>query len=225
MKAMILAAGQGERMMPLTKNTPKPLLKIHGKTLIEYSIEALKKAGISDIVINLAYLGEQIKSYLGDGAKFGVNIQYSIEQKALETAGGIIHALPLLGNAPFMVINADVLCDYELSTFTLPEDSLAHLLLIDNPKHNPKGDFSLSNNRVNQVNQVGEKTHTFAGIGIYHPNFFQAHLHNNAKLALSTLLDEAITTGKLTAEHYAGGWQDIGTPERLAFVNNSQNKS
>jgi MurNAc alpha-1-phosphate uridylyltransferase len=217
MKAMILAAGKGERMMPLTKNTPKPLLKIHGKALIEYVIAQLKAANITDIVINTAYLGSKIQAHLGDGKQLGVHIQYSTEKTTLETAGGIIKALPLLGNQPFMVINADIWCDLDLSTLALPDNALAHLLLVDNPKHNPKGDFFLSNNQINKANG---QTYTFAGIGIYHPDFFQSHHHNDKKLPLSLLFIEAINGGKLTGEHYAGNWQDIGTPERLAFVNN-----
>lgn len=222
MKAMILAAGRGERMMPLTKKTPKPLIKVRGKTLIEYSINTLKSAGIINIVINIAYLGEQIQAYLGDGSKFGINTKYSIEKNALEAAGGIIQALPLLGNAPFIVINSDVLCDYDLSTLVLPDNSLAHLLLIDNPRHNPNGDFSLTGSQIKYYNT---QTYTFAGIGLYHPNFFQSHLHNNGKLPLSTLLKEAINNEQLTGEHYLGYWQDIGTPERLKSVNNNAKTS
>ncbi|MDC9714380.1 MAG: nucleotidyltransferase family protein [Gammaproteobacteria bacterium] len=218
MKAMILAAGRGKRMMPLTKNTPKPLLKIHEKPLIEYSIEALKKAGVTDIIINTAYLGEQIQAYLGDGTKFGVQVQYSIEQNALETAGGIIQALPLLGNSPFIVINSDVLCDVDLSTLALPNNSLAHLLLVDNPEHNLNGDFSLNGNQINLANT---QTYTFSGIGLYHPDFFPSHLHNQQKIPLSSLFQKAIKSGKLTGEYYSGYWQDIGTPERLELADNS----
>ena len=222
MKAMILAAGRGERMMPLTKNTPKPLIKVRGKILIEHSIDTLKNAGITDVIINTAYLGEQIQAYLGDGTKFGVNIEYSIEQNALETAGGIIQALPLLGNAPFIVINSDILCDYDLSTLALSDNSLAHLLLTDNPKHNPNGDFSLTGNKITLPNT---QTYTFSGIGLYHPDFFQSHLHNDGKLPLSTLFKEVINNGQLTGEHYLGYWQDIGTPERLESVNNNSKTS
>ncbi|CAC9455804.1 N-acetylmuramate alpha-1-phosphate uridylyltransferase MurU [bacterium endosymbiont of Bathymodiolus sp. 5 South] len=218
MKAMILSAGRGERMMPLTKDTPKPLIKVHDKTLIEHSIDTLKNAAITDVVINIAYLGEKIQAHLGDGDKFGINIEYSIEQNALETAGGIIQALSLLGDAPFIVINSDILYDYDLSTLALPNNSLAHLLLIDNPKHNPNGDFSLTGNKITLPNT---QTYTFSGIGLYHPNFFQSHLHNNGKLPLSTLFKEAINNKQLTGEHYLGYWQDIGTPERLRVVNNS----
>lgn len=216
MKAMILAAGKGERMMPLTKDTPKPLLKIHGKPLIEYAIEKLKAAGITDIVINTAYLGEQIQTQLGDGAQFGVQIQYSIEKTTLETAGGIIQALPMLGNKPFMVINADVLYNLDLSMLALPNNALAHLALVDNPEHNPKGDFSLSGN---QVISAYAQTYTFSGVGIYHPNFFRLHLQSKQKLPLISLFKEAMNNNKLTGEHCQCDWQDIGTPERLEFAN------
>lgn len=220
MIGMILAAGRGERMMPLTKNTPKSLIKVKDLTLIEYSINALKKSNIIDIVINIAYLGKQIKSYLGDGSKFGVNIAYSDESSgALETAGGIIKALPLLGSKPFIVINSDVLCDYDLSKLTLPVGSLAHLVLIDNPTHNPNGDFSLVNNH--QVTNVHGQSYTFSGIGTYHPDLFKSHLEFKQKLPLYPILKEAIANGKLSGEHYDGYWQDVGTPERLELANNS----
>jgi MurNAc alpha-1-phosphate uridylyltransferase len=220
MIGMILAAGRGERMMPLTKNTPKSLIKVKDLTLIEHSINALKKSNIIDIVINIAYLGKQIKSYLGDGSKFGVNIAYSDESSgALETAGGIIKALPILGNKPFVVINSDVLCDFNLSKLTLPVGSLAHLVLIDNPPHNPNGDFSLVNNH--QVTNVHGQSYTFSGIGTYHPDLFKSHLEFKQKLPLYPILKEAIANGKLSGEHYDGYWQDVGTPERLELANNS----
>ncbi len=217
---MILAAGRGERMMPLTKNTPKPLIKVKGITLIEHSIKMLKKANIIDIVINIAYLGAQIKTHLGNGSSFGVNISYSDEQNnALETAGGIIKALPLLDKDPFIVINSDVLCDYDLSEIKLPKNSLAHLLLIDNPEHNPEGDFSIGNNQ--QLTLVNNKSLTFSGIGIYHPDFFKHHLNSQGKLPLYPLLKEAINNNQLSGEHYSGNWSDIGTPERLKIFENS----
>ncbi|ALE51840.1 mannose-1-phosphate guanylyltransferase [Candidatus Thioglobus autotrophicus] len=222
MIGMILAAGRGERMMPLTENTPKPLIKVQNIALIEHAISALKKANITDIVINISYLGEQIKSYLGDGSNFGVSIQYSDEsQNALETAGGIIKALPLLGNKPFVVINSDVLCDYDLSKLTLPIGSLAHLLLINNPAHNPKGDFSLINNH--QVILANSRSFTFSGIGVYHPDFFKNHTNTQSKLPLYPLLKEALATNQLSGEYYQGYWQDVGTPERLELANNLKN--
>ncbi len=216
MFGMILAAGRGKRMMPLTKNTPKPLIKVQGLTLIEHSINALKNAGIVKIVINISYLGEQIRSYLGNGSKFDVNIYYSNEPEgALETAGGIMKALPLLGIKPFVVINSDVLCDYDISNLTLPINSLAHLILIDNPKHNPKGDFSLDGAQLALANK---KTYTFSGIGIYHPALFKPYLFEK-KLALSKVLKVAITKNQISAEYYTDYWQDIGTPERLELAN------
>ncbi|QKQ23965.1 nucleotidyltransferase family protein [Candidatus Ruthia endofausta] len=216
MFGMILAAGRGKRMMPLTKNTPKPLIKVQGLTLIEHSINALKNAGVRKIVINISYLGGQIKSYLGNGSRFGVNIHYSNESKgALETAGGIMRALPLLGIKPFVIINSDVFCDYDLSNLTLPTNSLAHLVLIDNPKHNLAGDFSLNDTQLTLTNK---KTYTFSGIGVYHPDLFKPYLFEE-KLALSKVLKATIAKNQISAEHYAGYWQDIGTPERLELAN------
>ncbi len=216
MFGMILAAGRGKRMMPLTKNIPKPLIKVQGLTLIEHSINTLKNTGISKIVINISYLGGQIKSYLGNGSKFGVNIHYSNESKgALETAGGIMKALPLLGIKPFVIINSDVLCDYDLSNLILPTNSLAHLVLIDNPKHNPAGDFSLNDTQLTLINK---KTYTFSGIGAYHPDLFKPYLFEK-KLALSKVLKATIAKNQISAEHYAGYWQDIGTPKRLELAN------
>lgn len=220
MKAMILAAGRGERMMPLTKTTPKPLIKVRGLTLIEHSIIALKKAKITNIFVNVAHLGWQIKAYIGNGARMGVKITYSDEfSGALETAGGIIKALPLLGKEPFVVINSDVLCDYDLSKLALPVGSLAHLLLIDNPPHNPNGDFSLTND--NRIINIHDQSYTFSGIGVYHPDFFKSHIKAEQKLPLYPLFKEAIANGQLSGEHYNGYWQDIGTPERLEQANNS----
>jgi len=216
MKAMILAAGRGKRMMPLTENTPKPLLKVHEKPLIEHTISHLKKAGITDIVINTAYCGEQIQTHLGNGNQFDVSIQYSTETTPLETAGGIIQALPLLGNAPFMVINADVFCNLDLSQPTLPNNTLAHLVLVDNPEHNIEGDFSLNGN---QIILKQAQAYTFSGIGIYHPDFFKAYLNNKQKIPLISLFKEAIINKKLTGKHYQCDWHDIGTPERLEFIN------
>ena len=220
MIAMILAAGRGERMMPLTKTTPKPLIKAKGIALIEHSINALKKANIIDIVINISYLSDQIKTHLGDGSKYGVNINYSDESTgALETAGGIIKALPLLGKKPFVVVNSDVLCNYDLSLLKLPVGSLAHLVLVDNPTHHPKGDFSLANNH--QITNVRGQSYTFSGIGIYHPDLFKAHRNTNGKLPLYPLLKEAISNNQLSGEHHNDYWQDVGTPERLELANQS----
>ncbi len=211
--AMILSAGRGKRMMPLTKNLPKPLLKVAGKTLIEHAINTLKKANINNIIVNTSYLAKQLRQHLGDGSNFGVQITYSNEsQDALETAGGIIKALPLLGDKPFIVINSDVLCNYDLSQLKLPSNSLAHLVLVDNPAHNPGGDFSLDNH---QIINAGSKSYTFSGIGIYHPDLFKSYLGKEKKLPLYPLFQAAIKRGKLSGEYYGGYWRDVGTPQRL----------
>lgn len=213
MKAMILAAGLGERMQPLTFTTPKPLLKAGGKCLIEYSIEKLARAGITDIVINLAHLAEQIPAHLGDGERYSVNISYSPEPDGpYETAGGIIHALPLLGDEPFIIVNGDIWTDYpfeQLLTWNF-DKQLCHLVLVNNPQHHPTGDFSLS---ADKLSQQGSEKYTYSGIGLYHPRLFSDL--NVQKMALKPLLLEAISQGKATGEYYQGQWSDIGTVERL----------
>jgi MurNAc alpha-1-phosphate uridylyltransferase len=211
MQAIILAAGRGSRLMPLTQDTPKPLIKVHGKALIEHNIERLKSAGITNIVINLHYLGEKIQYHLGDGKVLGVQITYSFEPKVLETAGGIIYALPLLKNAPFMVINSDILCDYDLTKLKLPSDKLMHLVLVNNPEHNPDGDFTFAKSRL-----------TFSGIGIYHPALF-APYPINKKLTLGTVFQTALSEGKISFEHHTGAWQDIGSISRLNLANQMSN--
>ena len=218
MIGMILAAGRGQRLMPITQKTPKSLLQIKGVTLIEHAINRLKQANIVDIVINVCYLGDQIQSYLGNGSAWGVRITYSIEQSALETAGGIINALPLLGDEPFIVTNSDILCNYDLSQLALPKKSLAHLILVKNPAHNPTGDFALKQQRIT----FKRKSHTFAGIGIYHPKLFKAYSGNKQKLPLRPLLKMAAEKNQLSGELYSDYWQDIGTLERLALA--SQHK-
>jgi len=212
MKAMILAAGRGERMRPLTDTTPKPLLKVGGKMLIEYHLEKLKQANITDVVINHAWLGEKVEQALGDGSRYGLNIQYSAEGEALETAGGIIKALPLLGNSAFIVINGDIFCDYDASSLMAPISGLAHLLLVDNPEHNPEGDFSLTD--LAEVKQAGGNKLTFSGIGIYHPDLFKNL--EQGKRPLAPLLRDAMDKHFVTGTHYRGMWHDIGTPERLS---------
>lgn len=226
---MILAAGRGQRMRPLTDHTPKPLLEVGGKPLIVHHIERLQAAGITDIVINHAWLGSQIEDYLGDGSQYGVSIVYSAEDdNALETAGGIVKALPLLGEYAFLVINGDVWCDWN------PMEAMAHvsaidngaaqawLLLVDNPEHNPKGDFILkSNARVQPANALSgaSDTLTFAGIGVYHPSLFKG-LIVGQKAPLAPLLKVAMLTEQVAGQHYRGEWIDVGTPERLAALNN-----
>jgi N-acetyl-alpha-D-muramate 1-phosphate uridylyltransferase len=212
MKAMILAAGRGERMRPLTDTTPKPLLKAGGKALIEYSIENLATAGYTDIVINVAHLGRQIKDYCRDGERWGVSIAYSDEDEtALETAGGIAFALPLLGDKPFLVVNADIVYDFPLEKLRNKPIDLAHLVLIDNPPHHPLGDFVLRPN--GQLADQGEEKLTFSGIGIYHPELFQNIPFGPLKLR--PILDQAIRQGRASGEKFAGLWLDIGTPQRL----------
>lgn len=214
--AMILAAGRGQRMKHLTENTPKPLLKVNGMPLIEHQIRKLMNAGIIQFVINTAYLGHHIQNHLGNGSNLGCKIQYSDEgAQALETAGGIIKALPLLGNEPFLVTNADVWTDYpyqNLISHTL-DNTLAHLILVPNPSHNLSGDFGIQNGLINQT---GER-YTFSGIGLYHPNLFNGF--KEGILPLTTPLNSAIEKQKVSAELYTGMWQDIGTPERLHAVN------
>ncbi len=217
MKAMILAAGRGERMRPLTDHTPKPLLKAHGKPLIEYTIAALVKAGISEIVINLAHLGEQIHSHLGDGSRYQAHISYSAEGKTgLETAGGIKKALPLLGHAPFLVINGDISCDFPLQNLLNKQVDLAHLILVDNPAHHPEGDFALQAETL--VAQNGSPKYTYSGIGLYHPDLFNRI--DQGKAALAPLLKSAMRDKRISGELYTGFWMDIGTPERLDVLNN-----
>ncbi len=215
MKAMILAAGRGERMRPLTDTTPKPLLKVNEKCLIEFHLENLVKAGFHNIVINHAWLGEQIEDFLGDGRAYGAHIRYSPEGEALETGGGIYRALPLLsdGDTPFVVINGDIWCDYPLQQLHNKLKGLVHLVLVDNPQHNANGDFAWVDGRLAVQ---GTPKLTFSGIGVYHPALF-AHCQAG-KFPLAPLLKTAIQNGQATAEHYQGQWMDIGTPERLEIL-------
>lgn len=212
MKAMILAAGRGERMRPLTDRTPKPLLKAGGRPLIEHHILALAEAGFTELVVNHAHLGEQIVAALGDGSRFGVRIAYSPERpSALETGGGIHHALPLLGDAPFVVVNGDIWTDFPFARLAQVPAGLAHLVLVDNPAHHPNGDFALEEGRV-----VDRPAFTFSGIGVYHPDLF-ADCRAGA-FPLAPLLRRAMAAGQATGEHYSGRWIDVGTPERLADI-------
>jgi MurNAc alpha-1-phosphate uridylyltransferase len=220
MKAMILAAGRGERMRPLTDHTPKPLLLVRGKPLIAWHIQNLVAAGFTDLVINHAHLGAQLEAALGDGAQFGAQIRYSPESVALETAGGIANALPLLGDAPFVVVNGDIFCDYDFAALRdvdLQNDN-AHLVLVNNPEHHPNGDFYVSNHRVVETADVPKLT--FSGIGLYHPRLFQALTRGNPA-PLAPLLRQHIALGKISGEHHQGQWVDVGTPARLAILNES----
>ncbi|NMG44829.1 NTP transferase domain-containing protein [Aromatoleum toluvorans] len=215
---MILAAGRGERMRPLTDSCPKPLLQAGGKPLIVWHIERLRDAGFSDIAINHAHLGTMIEAALGDGGAFGVRIRYSPEAEALETAGGIRQALPLLGDVPFLVVNGDVFCDAALAPLrdraaTLSADGdLAHLLMVPNPEHHPAGDFHLADGRLHRD---GEPRLTFSGIGVYHPALFAAITPGN-RAALGPLLRDAMDAGRVSGALHTGYWLDVGTPARLA---------
>ncbi|MFZ3086939.1 MAG: nucleotidyltransferase family protein [Methylotenera sp.] len=211
MKAMILAAGRGERMRPLTDRTPKPLLRVGGKPLIVWHLERLAQAGIKNVVINHAHLGAQIEAALGDGSQWGLRIQYSPEQTALETAGGITNALPLLGDAPFLVVNGDVFTDINFATLKLDPPNLAHLVMIDNPPQHMAGDFVLLNEKVTLE---GVKKLTFSGIGVYHPDLFASVVRGEAA-KLAPLLKAAMVQGLVSGSHHQGEWHDIGTPERL----------
>jgi MurNAc alpha-1-phosphate uridylyltransferase len=213
---MILAAGRGERMRPLTDRTPKPLLPVAGRPLIVWHLERLAKAGFRDIVINHAHLGDQIEALLGDGDAWGVRIRYSEEPAgALETAGGIANALPLLGEAPFLVVNGDIFCDWDVARArdALADGRLAHLVLVPNPAHHPAGDFALSGGMLG----AGEEKHTFAGIGVYRPALF-AGIARGQVAKLAPLLDAAIAAGRVSGELHDGRWVDVGTPERLAAL-------
>ena len=231
MKAMILAAGRGERMRPLTDSCPKPLLKVKGIPLIEYHIKKLVAAGITDIVINHAWLGQQIVDYVADGLQFSANIRYSEEPTALETAGGIIQALPMLtehDDDVFLVINGDVYCDFELANIPIlqPEHD-GHLMLVQNPEHNPSGDFELNNGMLVNPKYHRQNTYTFSGIALYRQRFFNKHINNMGKTAqsqqsvqpLAPMLRAAADQQKISASVLNVAWTDVGTPERLAKLN------
>jgi MurNAc alpha-1-phosphate uridylyltransferase len=212
MKAIILAAGRGERMRPLTDETPKPLLQVNGKPLIECHIEALARGGIRDIVINLSWMGEKIRDQVGDGSKYGIKITYSDEgDEALETGGGIFRALALLGDAPFWLVNGDVFCAYDYNLRSLDDDLLGHLVMVPNPAHNMAGDFSLADGLVTSD---AKETLTYSGIAVLHPDLFAGA--TDGKFPLAPLFNTAIERGKLSGELFQGRWIDVGTPERLA---------
>jgi MurNAc alpha-1-phosphate uridylyltransferase len=215
MKAMILAAGRGERMRPLTLARPKPLLDVGGQPLIEHHLRALAAAGCTQVIVNLSWLGEQIRAALGDGSRFGIEIRYSDEgPEPLETGGGVFRALPLLGSEPFLVLNGDVWSDYPYAQLNDRPGTgdLAHLVLVPNPPHNPRGDFVLEDGRMLE-GLPGERV-TFSGIGVYRPELLDGCRDGVFKLA--PLLRAAARAGRVSAELYRGDWLDIGTPERLA---------
>jgi MurNAc alpha-1-phosphate uridylyltransferase len=215
MRALILAAGRGERLRPLTDTTPKPLIKVGGQTLIEHHLQKLAQTGFREVVINLAHLGDMIRDALGDGSKWGLNIHYSQEPEgALDTGGGIYQALPLLGDAPFAVINSDIYSDYPLARLRAIKCSHAHLILVPNPEHNPSGDFELQGGYLSKVSEHGDSTsHTFSGISVYHPRFFSAA--PGGRFSVVPLLFEATELQHVTGEIYRGNWHDIGNLERL----------
>lgn len=213
MKAMILAAGRGKRMGELTTTQPKPLLKVGSDTLIEHQIKRLQQAGYNELVVNLGYLGEQIQNYLGDGQRYGVRIAYSTEsQSGLETGGGVYQALPLLGDKPFLLTNADIFCDYPYQQLKRRQTDSVHLVLVDNPAFKSSGDFSIIEGKL-----TADKDYTFSGISIVNPEIFK-----NCQAGffpIAPLFHQSIAHQTATAEHYDGVWFDVGTPERLMQVN------
>ena len=210
MRAMILAAGRGERLRPLTDHTPKPLIEAGGKPLILHLIESLVRGGIDEIIVNTAHLGEKIQARLGDGRAFGATIHYSPEPEALETGGGIYQALPLLGPAPFLVINGDIATDFPFGTLKDRPIDLAHLVLVPNPDHHPQGDFGLAEGLA--LDQ-GSPQFTFGGIGVYRPELFSEC--SAGRFPLAPLLRTAMKASRVSAELWPGFWMDIGTIERL----------
>ena len=232
---MILAAGFGKRLRPLTEHTPKPLLEIRGKSLIVYHLEALARAGVKEVVINTAWLGEKLEAYLGDGSQYGVCIHWSRETEPLETGGGICLALPLLGVAPFLLVNGDVWTDYpfeQLVSASLEKGCLAHLVLVPNPEHNPQGDYYFARQQSNKTDVLngilagpraaekcqGQQSYTFSGLSIIDPQLFVGSSHGQA-FPLRDVFAPAFRAGHISAELYLGEWCDVGTPERLQALN------
>lgn len=222
MKAMILAAGVGDRMRPLTDHTPKPLLTVGGAPLIDYHLRHLGAAGVRDVVINVSHLGSQIEAYCGQGEHWGLSIGYSREEAPLETAGGIHQALSLLGEAPFLVVNGDVWTDYTFGTllkYQLRDREDARLLLVRNPPQHPLGDFVLGDDGWVGFREVEQEGVTYAGVGVYTPAFFAGM--GAGKMPLRPLLDQAIMQRRLGGELYGGRWEDVGTPERLRALDSA----
>jgi MurNAc alpha-1-phosphate uridylyltransferase len=211
---MLLAAGRGERMRPLTDQLPKPLLMVRGTPLIVYHLQRLARCGVRNVVINVAWLGDRIRAALGDGAAFGVSIHYSEEgAQALETGGGIFQALPSQGSEPFLVVNGDVFTDFDFAALSIAPDAWAHLLLVPNPVQHPQGDFALEDGRVVET---GSTQWTYSGIGLYRPQLFDGC--QPGRFPLLPLLRRAIAAGRLSGEVYRGAWSDVGTIERLAAL-------
>lgn len=225
MKALLFAAGLGERMRPLTDHTPKPLLLVGGKPLIAWHLEKLAAMGVEDVVINTSWLAEQFPATLGDGARFGLRLHYSYEGATpLETGGGMWNALPLLGDAPFIAVNGDVWCDADFAALPHEPAGLAHLLMVDNPAHNPEGDFALDAQA--RLHAEGDAKLTFSGIGVYRPALFDGWRdvigdasgasETPPRFKLAPLLRAAMARGEVTGTHHHGHWTDVGTPQRLA---------
>ncbi|WP_146910513.1 N-acetylmuramate alpha-1-phosphate uridylyltransferase MurU [Arenimonas daejeonensis] len=225
MKALVFAAGKGERMRPLTERTPKPLLPVRGKPLIEWHLEKLAALGVHDVVVNTSWLADAFEPVLGDGRRWGLRLHYSHEgPEPLETGGGMLHALALLGDAPFIAVNGDIWCDHDFSRLPKQPEGLAHLVLVDNPTHHPEGDFALDAD--GRVHAAGESRLTFSGIGVYRPALL-ANWRNclgtapgtelqPPRFKLAPLLRAAMRASAVTGEHHRGAWTDVGTPERLA---------
>lgn len=220
MKAMILAAGLGQRMRPLTDHLPKPLLCLADKPLLQYHLEALAQAGICEVIINLAYLGHKIREYLGDGSRFGLQVEYSEEPEPLETAGALLKALPLLGEEPFMLINGDVWTDFDLrllSQHLLAPQVDAHLVLVPNPEFHPRGDFCLNRSGL-LVDDPELPKYTFAGLSLIHPRLIRDYPQQRPKFPLVEVLRDGIARRRISGSLYQGRWSDIGTPERLYLL-------
>lgn len=217
MRAMILAAGRGERMRPLTDTVPKPMLRVAGKPLIEWHVEALAAVGIREIVINLAWLGEQIREHLGDGRRWAVNIAYSPEEQALETGGGVFQALPLLGEQPFVLLSADVWTDYPLARLLqLPQPhDMAHFVMVPNPEFHPRGDFALAAGRIVPA---GERL-TYGNVGVFRPGFFAGC--QPGRFALAPLMHRWVEQGRISGECHQGQWHNLGTPAQLEVLNHA----
>lgn len=216
---MILAAGRGERLRPLTDTLPKPLVEVRGKPLIEYHLENLARAGFQNVVINQGHLGDMLPQVLGDGSRWDIDIHWSDEQpEALETGGGIFQALPHLGPAPFLVINGDLWTDYPLARLRAVKCDWAHLVMVPNPPHNPNGDFSLEGARIREN---GSRPLTFSGISVYHPRLFEGCV--TGKFSVVPLLRSAMESQLVTGELFNGNWNDIGTLERLEIAQQAAN--
>ncbi len=220
MMAMILAAGKGERMRPLTNQCPKPMLKVFGKPLLEHHLIQLKKAGVTDVVINHAWYGEKIVEYFGDGSQWQINIRYSKEEVgALETAGGIINVLSAFNDEPFLLVNGDVFCLLDYTKLTFNVNASAHIGLVKNPEHNLKGDFQLVEGQVALPKNTDDETYTYSGIAVLRAKLFTPYLHHQGPLSLGAVLKSACQEGQVSGQVIETPWTDVGTPARLEQLN------